>query len=119
MANTIKKCNSLPKYLVRNEYHKASRRQSSANTRGEKNVQTSKFFLRMEKTNSSTQTEFEMEWGPIIKDIFLCVILPTLDVGTDSIYLVNNLQRLYGHETEFPNWNELSHEGRCKFQQDM
>ena len=50
---------------------------------------------KLKTKNSSTQTDPEIAYGGIILDSVLNILLPTIDVLTDTAFFVGKIEQLY------------------------
>ena len=50
-----------------------------------------------------SQTELEIDYGSILLDSFLNVILPTIDSLTDTFFFIGSMEQLYSNPQENAN----------------
>ena len=104
------KFNSMSSILVNSAGMEKKRRNSAPDTAFEKNLERNRYCQKMNKTDQSSQPDFEIAWGSIFINFFLGIFLPTLDVVTDFIFVMGKLEALYWQ----PDQIFLSEDEACK-----
>ena len=91
----MKKYDSMSPILMKRGSIKKKRRNSAPDSTFEKNLEINKHFQKKNKRDNSSQTDFDIAWGPVFINFFLGIFLPTLDVGTDFLFVIGKLEELY------------------------
>ena len=109
-AYTMDKLTSMSSNLVNSAAIEKKRRKSAPGTALEKKFERNRYCQKVNKTDQSSQPDFEIAWGSIFINFFLGIFLPTLDVVTDMVFLIGKLEALYWQ----PDQIFLSEDEACK-----
>ena len=91
----MKKWKSCHSISPRNCNRKLVRHNSSPISQKERQSAKTRVLSKLKTKNGSTQTDPEIAYGSIILDTILNILLPTVDVFTDTVFFVGKIEQLY------------------------